>query len=90
MDYRTILKGAEAAAELDADRPIGVVELRLFGGGEIPIADHIEIRRDLVGDGTPLPFEIKPGRPAGSSNCHSTAARARAAATIAATRDIPG
>jgi len=41
--------------------PIGVVELRLFGGGEIPIADHIEIRRDLVGDGTPLPFEIKPG-----------------------------
>src|ERR1700726_3885835 len=25
-------------AELDADRPIGVVELSLFGGGEIPIA----------------------------------------------------
>ena len=25
------------AAELDADPPIGVVELGLFGGGEIPI-----------------------------------------------------
>jgi len=89
MDYRTILKGAEAAAELDADRPIGVVELRLFGGGEIPIADHIEIRRDLAGDGTPLPFEIKPGGRPDLPIAIQTAARARAVATMAATRDIP-
>jgi hypothetical protein len=27
---------ASIAAELDADRPIGVVELGLFGDGEIP------------------------------------------------------
>src|SRR6516164_2731958 len=33
------------AAELDADRPIGIVELVLFGRREIPIADHIEIGR---------------------------------------------
>jgi hypothetical protein len=26
---------------VDADRPIGVVELGLFGGGEIPIADNV-------------------------------------------------
>jgi hypothetical protein len=41
------------AAELDADRPIGVVELGLFGGGEIPAADHVEVGRSLVDDGTP-------------------------------------
>src|SRR6267378_3902736 len=34
------------AAELDADRPIGVVELGLFGGGEIPITDDVEVGRD--------------------------------------------
>src|SRR5262249_32402942 len=50
------------AAELDADGPIGVVELRFFGRGEIPVADDIEIRRNLVDDGTPLPLEIEPGR----------------------------
>src|SRR5205807_5563841 len=49
------------AAELDADRPIGVVELGLFGSGEIPIADNVEVGRDLVDDGTPLPLEIEPG-----------------------------
>ena len=49
------------AAELDADGPIGVVELGLFGRGEIPIADDIEVRRDLVDDGTPLPLEVEPG-----------------------------
>jgi hypothetical protein len=49
------------AAELDADRPIGVVELGLFGRGEIPIAGDVEIGRDLVDDGTPLFFEIEPG-----------------------------
>src|SRR5215472_7837534 len=43
------------AAEFDADRPIRVVELGLFGGGEIPIADNvIKVRRDLVDDGAPL------------------------------------
>src|SRR5882672_6210533 len=50
------------AAELDADGPIGVVELGLFGGGEIPIPDDVEIRRGLVDDGTPFPLEIEPGR----------------------------
>jgi len=50
------------AAELDAHRPVGVVELGLFGGGEIPIPDNFEVRRDLVDDGTPLPLEIEPGR----------------------------
>jgi hypothetical protein len=40
------------AAELDADSPIGVVELGLFGGGEIPIADDIEVRWNLVDDDT--------------------------------------
>jgi hypothetical protein len=48
-------------AELDADRPIGVVELGLFGCREIPIADDIEVGRDRVGDITPLPLEIEPG-----------------------------
>src|SRR5205814_8314732 len=35
-------------SELDADRPIGVVELGLLGRREIPIPDNIEIRRGLV------------------------------------------
>jgi hypothetical protein len=52
---------ALVAAELDADGPIGVVELGLFGGGEIPITDDVEIRRDLINDDTPLPLEIEPG-----------------------------
>src|SRR6202040_2723091 len=42
------------AAELDADRPIRVVELGLFGGREIPVADNLEVGRDRVQDGTPL------------------------------------
>ena len=50
------------AAELDTDRPIRVVERGLFGRGEIPIADDVEIRWDLVDDGTPFPLEIEPGR----------------------------
>src|SRR5467141_820357 len=49
------------AAELDANGPIGVVELGLFGRGEIPITDNFEIRRDFVDDRTPLFFEIEPG-----------------------------
>jgi len=36
------------AAELDADRPVGVVELGLFRRGEIPIANDIEIRRGFA------------------------------------------
>src|SRR5207237_4503671 len=50
------------AAELDADRPIRVVELGLFGRCKIPIADDVEIGRDRVDDGTPIPLEIEPGR----------------------------
>src|SRR6266403_502640 len=46
------------AAELDADRPIGVVELGLLGGREIPIKDNVEVRRDLVDYVTPLPLQI--------------------------------
>jgi len=48
------------AAELDADRPIGVVELGLFGRGEIPITDDAQVRRHFVDDGTPLPLEYSP------------------------------
>ena len=40
---------------------IRVVELGLFGSGEIPIADDVEVRRERVDDGTPLPLEIEPG-----------------------------
>src|SRR5208282_5171558 len=50
------------AAELDADGPIRVVERGLLGRGEIPTADNIEIRRDLVDDGAPFPLEIEPRR----------------------------
>jgi hypothetical protein len=49
------------AAELDADSPIGVDELGLFGGGEIPVADEVEVRWNLVDDDAPLPLEIEPG-----------------------------
>jgi hypothetical protein len=49
------------AAELDPDRPVRVVELGFFGRGEIPIPDNVEIGRDLVDDGTPLPLEVEPG-----------------------------
>src|SRR5205085_8249295 len=52
---------ALVAAELDADRPIGVVELGLFRGGEIPVTNHVEVRRDLVDNGAPLPFEVETG-----------------------------
>ena len=46
---------ASIGAKLDADRPIGVVELGLLGGGEIPIADDVvELRRHLVNNGAPL------------------------------------
>jgi hypothetical protein len=47
--------------EFDADCPIGVIELGFFSGGEIPIADDIEVGRDRVNDGTPFPLEIQPG-----------------------------
>src|SRR2546430_15973689 len=50
------------AAELDADGPVRVIELGLLGGGEIPVTNNIEIGRDLVDDGAPFPFEIKPRR----------------------------
>jgi len=37
------------------DRRIGVVELGLFGCGEIPIADDVvELRRHLIDNGAPL------------------------------------
>src|SRR6516162_10728579 len=50
------------AAELDADGPIRVIELSLLGGCQIPVAHDLEIRRDLIDDGTPLLPEIQPGR----------------------------
>src|SRR6516162_4530508 len=50
------------AAKFDADRPIGVVELGLFGSGQIPIADDVvELRRDLIDHRAPLSLEIEPG-----------------------------
>jgi len=52
---------APIVAELDADRPIQIVELGFFGDGEIPIADDVEIHRSRVDNGTPVPFEIQPG-----------------------------
>src|SRR6516162_5620046 len=55
------IAAAPIATELDADGPIRVVEFGFFGGGEIPIADDVEIRRSLVDNGTPLPLEIQPG-----------------------------
>src|SRR5215472_8643823 len=55
------IAAAAIAAELDTDRPIRVVELGFFRGREIPIADDVELRRHLVDNGTPLPFEIQPG-----------------------------
>jgi hypothetical protein len=54
------IAAAPVAAELDADGPIRVVELGFFGGGEIPIADDVEIGRSLVDNGTPFRFEIEP------------------------------
>ena len=51
-----------AAGELARFSAAFSVELGFFGGGEIPIADNVEIRRNLVDDGTPLPLEIEPGR----------------------------
>jgi hypothetical protein len=48
-------------AELDANRPIRVVELGLFGRGEIPIADDLEICGSLLGNGAPFALEIEPG-----------------------------
>jgi hypothetical protein len=52
---RQPIAAAAIAAELDADRPIRVVELGLFGGGQIPIADDVELDRSLVDNGTPIP-----------------------------------
>src|SRR5262249_12036558 len=49
------------AAKLDADRPIGVVELGLLGRREIPIAHDIEIGGRLLDDRTPFALEIQPG-----------------------------
>src|SRR5262249_26818630 len=50
------------AAELDADRPVGVVALGLLGRRQIPVADKVEFYRDDISDGTPFPLEIEPGR----------------------------
>src|SRR5690242_13243742 len=52
---------APIGLKLDTDRPVRVVELGLVGGGEIPVADNVEVGRDRVEDGTPLPLEIEPG-----------------------------
>jgi hypothetical protein len=49
------IAAVRVAAELDADRPIGIVALGLFGCREIPIANNLEIRRGLIGDRTPIP-----------------------------------
>src|SRR6516164_3983551 len=46
------------AAELDADSPIRVIELSLLGGCQIPVAHDLQIRRDLIDDGTPLALKI--------------------------------
>jgi len=70
------ITAAPIAAELDADGPIRVVELGFFGGGEIPIADDIEVGRSMVDNGTPLPFEIQPG---GGPDLPSSPSRARGA-----------
>ena len=43
------------AAELDADRPVGVVEFGFFGGGEIPVTDDVKVGRDLVDNGNTIP-----------------------------------
>src|SRR5215471_14659853 len=52
------------AAELDADRPVRVVELGLLGRCEIPIANNLEIRRRLVDNSAPETLEIEAlGRP---------------------------
>src|SRR5215813_5290796 len=56
------IAAAPITAKLEADRPIRVVERGLFGRGEIPITDNIEIDWDLVNDGAPFPLEIEPGR----------------------------
>src|ERR1700724_3531304 len=61
-DIQQPIAAIPIAAELDADGPIRVVELGLLGRGGIPLADDIEIGRDRVDHGTPLPLEIKPGR----------------------------
>jgi|SRR6516162_6522758 hypothetical protein len=50
------------AAELDADRPVGVIELGLLGGGEIPISDDVQFCRRCIGEGTSFLLEIEPGR----------------------------
>src|ERR1700746_1507407 len=52
---------AAIAAELDADRPIRIVCLGFLGGREIPIADDVEIRPDLVDNRTPVPLEVQSG-----------------------------
>jgi len=84
------IAAAPIAAELDADGPIRVVELGFFGGGEIPIADDVEIRRSLVDNGTPLPFEIQPGGGPDLPIAAEQPLRARVSAMTIARRDIPG
>src|ERR1700730_13905060 len=49
------------AAELDANGPVGIIELGFFGRRKIPITDNVEIRRALVDDGTPVALEKEPG-----------------------------
>src|SRR6187397_1857932 len=43
-----IVAARSVATELDADGPIGIVELGLFGGGKIPVAHDLELGRDLI------------------------------------------
>src|SRR5690349_16957448 len=40
---------------------VAIVLLGLLGGGEIPVAYNIKLRRHLVDNGTPLPFEVQSG-----------------------------
>jgi len=62
------LTGVAGRSRSKPGGPIRVVELGLFSRGEIPITDDVEIRRDLVDNGTPAPFEIEPGGRPKSSN----------------------
>ena len=48
-------------AELDADGPIRVVELGLFGRREIPVTNKKEILRGVVDDRAPFALELEPG-----------------------------
>jgi hypothetical protein len=78
------------ATELEADRPIGVVELGFFGGGEIPVADDVKVGRDRVNDRTPFPFEVEAGGGPDLPIATQQPLALKCRLTTAARRDIPG